>query len=153
MAKTYLVYGMLAIALVLVSGCCGSTGPSSSSSSSFCSMGTYGNACTNFCEKSAGTQFDEGSNCFSGCMDAVRQQGLGDATACCTESINQQCQKTCDSQLSNMVASYGSVMDNAEKQDFLYGCVAECTGPYEQLGISLDSCSVFNSEYMLNLIN
>ena len=118
---------------------------SPSSSSSFCSLGTYGPACTNLCEKMAGTQFDGGPNCFSDCMDTVRQEGLGDATTCCKESINQQCQRSCANVVSALVSKYGAdVVTPEEQQDTLSGCLNECTGLYQQVGISLDSCSVLD---------
>ena len=145
MAKNLFIYALIFGTLALIAGCCGSTGPKSS-----CSLGTYGEACTQFCDRSAGTQFDSGPNCFSQCTDAVRQQGFGDATTCCTETINQGCQRTCSSKLSQMVSQYGGVMDQTEKDDFAQGCVAECTGAYGQLGISLDSCNLIDASLVIN---
>ena len=138
MANT-LGYLLALSALLFVSGCCGST-----ESKSSCQLGTYGEACTQFCDRSAGTQFDLGPNCFSQCMDDVKQQGLGDATTCCKKSMRNECQDWCSAKLSQTAATYGSTMDQAEKDDFVQGCMDECTGGYQQLGISLDSCSLLS---------
>ncbi len=134
---------LFVLPLLLIAGCCGMSSPSSSSS--FCSLGTYGPACTNFCEKSAGTAYDGGPDCVSECMDLVRQQGLGDATTCCKESISQQCQRSCTNEVSALVSKYGAdVVTPAEQQDTLNGCLDECTAVYQQFGVSLDSCSVMD---------
>ena len=144
MAKNIFIHALIFGTLALIAGCCGST------SSSSCSLGTYGEACTQFCDRSAGTQFDSGPNCFSECTNLVRQQGLGDATTCCTETINQGCQRTCSGRLSQVVSQYGSVMDHAEKDDFTQECIGECTGAYQQMGISLDSCNMIDASMMIN---
>lgn len=136
---------LFVLPLLLIAGCCNLTSPSSESSSSFCSLGTYGPACTSYCEKAAGTQFDSGPNCDLDCMNLVRQQGLGDATTCCKESISQQCQRSCTNEVSALVSKYGAdVVTPAEQQDTLNGCLAECTAAYQQLGVSMDSCSVMD---------
>jgi hypothetical protein len=78
-------------------------------------------------------------------MDLVRQQGLGDATTCCRESISQQCQRSCTNMVSALVSRYGAdVVTPEEQQDTLNGCLGECTGGYLQLGMSLDGCSTLD---------
>lgn len=140
MANHHVSYFAFAAALIVFGGCCG---PVSSSSS--CT--TYGEACTEMCDKAKGTQFDAGPNCFSDCTAMVRQQGFGDATTCCKVSISQRCQSTCSSQWSKMSSNYGA--DPADKTDFIDGCMAECTGPYEQMGIPLDHCGVIDPSSLL----
>jgi len=136
---------VIPLLVLAISGCCNVTSPSPPASSSFCSLGTYGPACTAYCEKAAGTQFDSGPNCDVDCMDLVRQQGLGDATTCCKESINQQCQRSCTNVVNALVSKYSAdVVTPEEQQDTLDGCLAECTGFYRQVGIPLDSCSVID---------
>ena len=141
---------LVLILAVVLSGCCGMSGFTPPSTS--CQLGTYGSACTNFCEKAAGTQFDGGPSCVSDCTDLVRQQGLGDATTCCTETISQQCQITCGAKVSDLVRKYGvDVVTPEEQQDTMDGCIAECTGAFVQMDIPLDSCSVFDIQTLLDL--
>lgn len=137
-----ILFAPLLAAMALLAGCCGLTGPSSCT--------TYGEACTEFCEKSKGTQFDPGGDCFTTCMGEVKAQGLGDSTTCCKESMRTQCQSTCDAKFSQLYAKYGaSAMDPGEKQDFIDGCLAECQGMYEQIGMPLDSCSLVDVSALL----
>ncbi len=134
---------LFVLPLLLIAGCCNLTSPSSSSS--FCSLGTYGPACTYVCEKSAGTPYDGGPNCDLDCMNLVRQQGLGDATTCCKESIEQQCQRSCADEVSALVSKYGAdVVTPAEQQDTLNGCLELCEEPFLATGVPLSSCSVLD---------
>lgn len=130
---------LLAIPLLVlvVSGCCGMSGSSS------CPLGTYGSACSSLCAKASGTPYDGGPACVSDCMDGARDAGLGDATTCCTESISRACQRTCAAQVAATVARYGGTMGE-EQQEEIWECVGECTGPYEQMGVPLDSCNVLS---------
>ena len=148
MANTSVLLAVIA-SFALLFGCCGTTAPETPSTG-FCPLGTYGGACTNFCEKAKGTGFDPGGDCFAQCTDDVRTQGLGDATACCKESMRAQCTRTCNAMLSNTESEYPGQMDSAEASDFLYGCMAECGGAYGQIGISADSCSLFDASSLAN---
>lgn len=118
--------------LVALAGCCGPTGPSSCT--------TYGEACTEFCDKARGTQFDYGTNCFSECMSEVKMQGLGDATTCCARTQMEECESACNSQASRLASQYGISQD--EQDEIIYECMGECTGMYQALGMSLDSCAL-----------
>ncbi|MBU0586641.1 hypothetical protein KJ780_03945, partial [Candidatus Micrarchaeota archaeon] len=68
MAKKQIMYGLGVIGIVFMAGCCGCglTEPSTS-----CSLGTYGEACTNLCNSGAGSDMGFGSDCFSSCMEQV----------------------------------------------------------------------------------
>lgn len=109
---------MLLFGVLLFAGCCGPTGASESSGS--CSLGTYGSACTDLCDRMGG------EDCFTKCMDEVRAQGLGDATTCCKSTYRQNCEQIC-----NEYGSYG--MDE---------CMSDCAGQFSSLGFSLDSCAL-----------
>ncbi len=109
---------MFLFGVVLFSGCCGSTGPSESSGS--CSLGTYGSACTDLCDRMGG------DSCFTQCMDEVRARGLGDATTCCTSTYRQGCEQMC--------SEYSSVPHDE--------CMSDCEGQFSSLGFSLDSCAL-----------
>ncbi|NYZ74047.1 hypothetical protein H0O00_02805 [Candidatus Micrarchaeota archaeon] len=111
-------------AFAFLSGCCGSTTPSSSSG--FCPYGTYGSACTNIC-----SQLNQGEGCFSQCMDGVRAEGLGDATTCCTSTFRQDC----DSMCTELEQSTQGDTTKAE-------CMEECFANYATVGIDMDSCAV-----------
>ncbi|MEM0438372.1 MAG: hypothetical protein QXU54_03685 [Candidatus Micrarchaeia archaeon] len=140
-----LIIPLLAAGILLM-GCCG---PTSSGTSGSCPYGTYGQACTEFCDKSAGTQFDEGPNCFSECIYIVKQQGLGDATTCCKENIRQGCTRVCQEQIGRMKSTYGPEAVNEEMQDFMSECTGECITPYTAMGIDIDStCNLIDlSQY------
>ena len=132
------IFGLLFIGL-LIMGCCGTSTPSAN-----CPYGTYGSSCTELCDKSQGTQFDGGPNCFSDCMDMVRAQELGDATTCCKENGRQQCNRYCANMAAQLKAKYGSVVDPAEESDTMEGCMAECGG-FETIGVDLDrTCAVLD---------
>ncbi len=135
MKKRKIVFGLVFV-ILLLAGCCGLTGPSALGCT------TYGEACTEFCNKARGTAFDYGPNCFSQCMDDVRSQGLGDATTCCKESMKQQCERVCKSRLSAIAAKYGQPLDEEEVGE----CMDECVGAYIAIGMSPDSCSLIDME-------
>lgn len=113
------VHVFLLMGTLLMAGCCGPTGPSSSSG--HCSLGTYGEACTSLCNR-----MGEGEGCFSRCMDEVRAEGLGDATTCCTSTYRDQCQEICD-----MYGSYG-----------MEECMSDCIMQYADFGLSMDECGL-----------
>jgi hypothetical protein len=78
-------------------------------------------------------------------MNLVKQEGLGDATTCCKESIDQQCQRSCNDEVKALISKYGAdVVTPAEQQDTLNGCLDQCYGIYQQLDIPVDSCSVLD---------
>lgn len=114
-AHLILMLGMAAFA-----GCCCASGVSPPGSG-FCSLGTYGSACTDMCNRIGG-----GADCFSQCTAEVSAQGWGDATTCCSTTYRQECQIMCGE-----YGSYG--MDE---------CVSDCVGQYSELGFSPDSCAL-----------
>jgi hypothetical protein len=146
MAKSHAILGTVFVLFAFFAGCCG---PSSPSSSSHCT--TYGDACTEFCGKGGGQFFSAGTDCFSGCMSDVKAQNLGDSTTCCRETLRTNCQNTCNSKWQQMVAKYGDSggMDQGEESDFLEGCMAECTGIYDNLGMSPDYCSLVDAGQLI----
>ncbi len=113
-AHLIIMLGMAAFA-----GCC-CLGEGLASGSSSCSLGTYGEACTNLCDRTGG------DNCFTKCMDEVRARGMGDATTCCTSTYRDKCQQIC-----NEYGSYG--MDE---------CMSDCSGQFTELGFSMDECAL-----------
>ena len=143
MGKNLILGSVILGLMLLFSGCCGSTGSGYSSSCT-----TYGEACTSTCEAAKGTQFDGGENCFSDCTSNVRAQGFGDATTCCKETIRASCQRTCDNSYSSMVSKYGDAVDDT-REEYVGPCFDECTGPYVQMGISIESCSVIDPSAFL----
>lgn len=147
MENTHVIFGMIAVSLVMLSGCCGTTGSASS-----CTLGTYGEACTYFCERARGTEFDGGPTCFSDCTDLVRQQGFGDATTCCRESVRRMCQRTCSDMADNFISQYGDVMEPGEAAEVEEECWYECTGAYDIMGIPLDSCSVIDTAKVIDIV-
>lgn len=133
----------LFFAFFLLAGCCGQiSGPASSS----CPYGTYGESCTAFCEKSKGTEFYSGPNCFSECIDLVKQQGFGDSTTCCKENIRTACERTCKQEISRIQKEHGSEVSEEELSDMISECTAECLAPYESIGMSVDSyCNLIDA--------
>ena len=109
-------------------------------------MGTYGSACTNFCDKSQGTEFATSGDCFTACMGTVRQQGFGDATTCCKESMSTICQRTCSNSMAAIAQKYGQAPGPEEVSQ----CVDECSGMYIQLGIPLSSCGLIYPAQAMN---
>lgn len=131
-----IVLGLLLAGLFLM-GCCG---PTSSSTSGICPYGTYGGACTEFCDKSARAGISKREGCFSECMGIVKQQGFGDATTCCKENMRQGCARVCREQINKMRSAYGAeVVNDEEVQNFMYECIGECITPYTAMGINVDS--------------
>ncbi|MFA5411890.1 MAG: hypothetical protein WC350_00905 [Candidatus Micrarchaeia archaeon] len=114
-AHLILMLGMAALA-----GCC-CGGERLSPVGGFCSLGTYGSACTDMCNRVGG-----GADCFSQCTAEVSAQGLGDATTCCSTTYRQECQIMCGE-----YGSYG--MDE---------CMNDCAVQYEGLGFSMDECAL-----------
>ena len=111
--RVFLLLGALSLA-----GCCGPTGTSGSSS---CRLGTYGEACTDLCYR-----MGEGEGCFSRCMDEVRAEGWGDATTCCRDTYRDQCREIC-----NEYGSYG-----------MEECMRDCEAQYADFGLSMDGCGL-----------
>ncbi|MDD5339809.1 MAG: hypothetical protein PHV13_01015 [Candidatus ainarchaeum sp.] len=139
---------LFVLPLLVIAGCCGM----SSTPSSFCPLGTYGSACTDFCDRSAGTQYDGGPNCFSECMALVRQAEMGDATTCCKESISEACQRTCTETMASIYSKYGAGAMGEEQREEIEQCVGECTAPYLQMGIPLNSCNVLDYDIVKQAI-
>jgi len=110
-------------ASLIIYGCCSTTSLQSSS----CPYGTYGSTCTQVCESA-----NLGEGCFTQCMDGVRAEGLGDATACCKETIRMSCQRICDEQAQRIPGFEAEMAD----------CLEECNANYEAVGVPLDLCAV-----------
>lgn len=113
---------MLMIGMAAFAGCCCSSETfGGSGGSSSCSLGTYGSACTDFCNQMGG-----GTDCFGQCIDGVQAEGLGDADTCCQYTYRQTCEQIC--------AEYGS-----------YGvdeCMNDCAQQFSSQGFSMDSCAL-----------
>ncbi len=115
------VHLMLMMGMAALAGCCCASESLISSGSSSCTLGTYGEACTDLCSRTG-----EGEGCVSRCIDEVRTEGMGDATTCCTSTYRDQCQETC-----NEYGSYG-----------VEECMSDCEGQYAQFGFSMDECGL-----------
>jgi hypothetical protein len=110
----------LIVCSIAIMGCCASTTPSSS-----CPYGTFGETCSTVCDKTGG-----GDSCYESCVDYVRSAGLGDATTCCAQSVRMECVSQCK----ELEASTHGDTTQSE-------CMDNCAANYGSVGIPMDSCA------------
>lgn len=141
----HLLFGLIGV--IFFMGCCG---PTTSTTSSTCGLGTYGETCSYICQQSGNTAFSDYPDpmCYETCLDIVKENYNAHFSTCCKESAAQVCVNTCNQQLQQFKQMYGSAMDETD-EEFLEPCIGECAYGYYAYNIDPNKiCNIMDMSFM-----
>ena len=144
----HLLFGLIGV--IFFMGCCGLT---TSTLSSTCPYGTYGETCSLVCEKMDNMAFSDypDPNCYSTCLETVKEYNYNTHfSTCCKKSAYTSCYDTCNQQLLQFKQTYGSNIMDETDEEFMEPCIGECIAMYQMYGINSNSvCDIFGGNFLI----